>query len=93
MAGVGDEVTLRLDRFLESVKRRVEARRQPRELVIADHRDPARRLPGVDGDFLGPAGETLDRRERRAGDKGPQAGGQGDPGRRDHGEHDEDVAQ
>ena len=44
VAGVGDEMALRLGRALERVERRVEAARQPRELVLALDLEPLREV-------------------------------------------------
>ena len=64
VAGVGDEVALRLGRLLERVERRVEAARQARELVLALDLQPLREV-GIRRSAPRSAGEARHRRQRR----------------------------
>ncbi len=92
VAGVRDQVALRLHRALERVERAVEALRQARQLVAALDLQPARQVE-VARQRLGALGEARDRRERRARDQRPEQRRQHDAARADQREDQQQPAE
>ena len=93
MRGVGDESALRLVRVLQPAEHAVEARRQPRHLVLASAaRQPPAKVPFA-SDLLGRNRHRLQRGERpaRHQPRGKQRGDQGRDGRDD--QEDDDAGQ
>ena len=64
-------------RIVQRAEHRVEARREPAELVLAVRVDPLGQVAGL-GDVLGRLGQPADRRERGTGDEQPEPGSDAD---------------
>ena len=94
MRGVGDELPLRPARALERGEHRVEARREPAELVVAGRGrlDPLREVTRL-GDGLRGLGQPSHRRERGARDDQTERGGDADPADRDQDQEERDPVQ
>ncbi len=97
VGGVGDELALGADRVgersarrLEGGQHRVEARRQPPDLVLAPRVDPAAQVPGL-ADVLRGLGQLGDRRDRAGRETPRQQCREGDSAEDHEHQHDAQV--
>ena len=88
VGGVGDELALLALRLVERREHRVEARAEPRELVVSLEADPVRQVARL-GDDLRLARQLRHRTQRGPGDERAERGGRGDAAERD--EHEDQA--